>query len=358
MNPLIASAGFLASSPLEEACGASESERRWFCEAVVNLTDSVDAGTVAHRVSPLVTAVIIVLVAFVTNRLVRFSIRRVVRRLEYEPTRERLRRIRSRTGLGLLDTTESTPTVRHHQRAQTIGAGLRSLTSIVIWIVALVGVLGAMGVEIASLLAGAGLVGVALGFGAQNLLRDLIAGTFMISEDQFGVGDVIDAGVASGTVEHMSLRATRLRDVEGVVWHVPNGEVHRVGNKSQQWARAVLDIPVTYETDIATASDVIKATADEMWRDEHYATLILGAPEVWGVEDLGTRGVVIRLVVKTQPLEQWKIARELRARIKSAFDAGGIEIPLAAQTVMFTAAGHQQGSVDDGGDDDEVTGTS
>lgn len=357
MSPFAGPAGLLAASqtPLAEACGAIERDRRWLCEAVVNLTGSVDAGSVAHLLSPLVTSVLIVLLAFVTNRVVRFSIRRAVRRLEHQPTRERLGRIRRRTGLALLDTTASTPSIRHHQRAQTIGAGLRSLSSIVIWIAALVAVLGALGVEIAPLLAGAGLIGVALGFGAQNLLRDLIAGTFMIFEDQFGVGDVIDTGVASGTVEHVSLRVTRLRDAEGVVWHVPNGEIRRVGNKSQQWARAVLDIPVTYETDIVTASDVIKATADEMWRDEQYATLILGEPEVWGVEDLGSRGVVIRLVVKTQPLMQWKIARELRARLKSAFDAAGIEIPLAAQAVWVKGGPAGRGSSDS--PDDEVIGT-
>lgn len=357
MTPLAGSAGFLAAAhtPLVEACGASERDRRWFCEAVVNLTGNADVGKVAHHLSPLVTSTLIVLLAFVANRLVRFSIRRVVRRLENEPTRDRLRRIRRRTGLALLDTTASTPSIRHHQRAQTIGSGLRSLSSIVIWIAALVAILGAMGVEIAPLLAGAGLIGVALGFGAQNLLRDLIAGTFMIFEDQFGVGDVIDTGVASGTVEHISLRVTRLRDAEGVVWHVPNGEIRRVGNKSKQWARAVLDIPVTYETDIAMASDVIKATADEMWRDEQYATLILGDPEVWGVEDLGTRGVAIRLVVKTQPLVQWKIARELRARIKSAFDDAGIAIPLAAQAVWVQGGAAGRGSSDS--PDDEVIGT-
>ncbi len=332
MSPLAGSTAVFAAapSPLAEACGTVERDRRWLCEAVVNLTDSVSAGRVAHRVSPIVTSFVIVLLAFVVNRLVRFAIRKAVRRLEYEPTRQRLRTIRKRSGLGLLDTTESTPTVRSHQRAQTIGAGLKSFATIIVFTAAAVAILGALGIELGPLLAGAGLIGVALGFGAQNLLRDLIAGTFMIFEDQFGVGDVIDTGVASGTVEHMSLRATRLRDVEGVVWHVPNGEIHRVGNKSQQWARAVLDIPVAFSTSIPAASGVIKATAVEMARDEVYSTLILGEPEVWGVEDLGTRGIVIRLVVKTKPLEQWKIARELRARLKAAFDAAGIEMPATA----------------------------
>ena len=349
---MVGLATWAAASPKTEACGP-RGERRWLCEVVVDLTDNVDLGRLAKGLSPWVTALLIVLGAYVLNRLVRFAIRRVVRRLERAPYRHRLRNLKRRTGLALLDTTGSIPSERRQQRAATIGAGIRSLASIVIWTVAVIGILGALGVELGPLMAGAGLIGVALGFGAQNLLRDLIAGTFMIFEDQFGVGDVIDVGAATGTVEHVSLRVTRIRDVEGVVWHVPNGEIRRVGNKSQQWARAVLDIPVAYDTDISAASRVIKATADEMWHEEQYATLILGEPEVWGVEDLGARGILIRLVVKTQPLEQWKVARELRARVKAAFDAAGIEMPAAARAVWVTGAAPAGAP----GDGEEVTGT-
>jgi len=264
---------------------------------------------------------------------VRVVIRRVVRRLERDTTAEAIRRFRRRTGLAMLDTSRGTPTVRRHQRAQTIGAGLRSVASIVIWTIAIVLVLGALGVRLGPLLAGAGLIGVALGFGAQTMVRDFLAGMFMIFEDQFGVGDIVDVGDATGTVEQISLRVTRLRDVEGVVWHVPNGEIHRVGNMSQQWSRALLDLSVAYDTDIPTAKRIIKETADALAAEPGWSHLVLDEPEVWGVQTLGADAIDVRLVLKTRPLEQWKVARELRERIKAAFDAAGIEIPFAQRTV-------------------------
>jgi small-conductance mechanosensitive channel len=196
--------------------------------------------------------------------------------------------------------------------------------------------LGTLGINLAPLIAGAGIVGVAVGFGAQNLVRDFLSGIFMLLEDQYGVGDVIDVGEATGTVEGVGLRTTRVRDVDGILWHVPNGEIQRVGNKSQGWSRALLDIEVAYSNEISTAMRVIKQVADELWRDdETFAPLILEEPEVWGVEELGPNGVRVRLVVKTRPLEQWKVARELRARIKSAFDREGVRLPVAAQAVML-----------------------
>ncbi len=156
-------------------------------------------------------------------------------------------------------------------------------------------------------------------------MRDLIAGAFIIAEDQIGVGDVVDVGVAGGTVERVSLRATRLRDVEGVVWHVPNGEIRRVGNKSQQWSRAVLDIPVAYDADIDEAQRVILRAALAMAAEDEWAARVLAPPEVWGVETFTLDTVSVRLVVKTAPAEQWRVARELRARVKLALDAVGIE---------------------------------
>jgi small-conductance mechanosensitive channel len=160
-------------------------------------------------------------------------------------------------------------------------------------------------------------------------VRDFLTGLFMLIEDQYGVGDVIDTGDAIGTVEGVSLRTTRLRDFDGVVWHVPNGEIKRVGNQSQQWARALVDIPVAYDTDVAIATNVIKRVADELWHDPDYAGLILAEPEVWGVEELAGDRLVLRLMAKTQPSEQWRVSRELRARIKAAFDDAGIEVPKA-----------------------------
>jgi small conductance mechanosensitive channel len=190
-------------------------------------------------------------------------------------------------------------------------------------------VLEILGVNLGPLIAGAGIAGVALGFGAQSLVRDFLTGMFMLMEDQYGVGDVIDAGVATGTVEGVSLRTTRLRDVDGVVWHVPNGTILRVGNKSQQWARAVIDVPVTLQADTATADEVIRQVADEVWHDPDYASIILAEPSVLGVESLAPGRVVIRVVVRTRPQEQWRVERELRKRIKAALDEAGIALPSA-----------------------------
>ena len=233
---------------------------------------------------------------------------------------------------------------RRAQRAKTIGSLLDSIATFVIWIIAALMVLGELHINIGPLIAGAGIVGIAFGFGAQNLVRDFLSGIFMLIEDQYGVGDIIDAGPATGTVESISLRTTRLRDVNGVVWHVPNGQISRIGNKSQQWSRALIDVDVAYDTDLERASGVIKDVADGLHHDETFGPMILEDPEVWGVERLGADGVSIRLVVKTTPSDQFKVARELRARLKTCFDEAGIEIPFPQRVIW-----HRDGSTGSNG---------
>jgi moderate conductance mechanosensitive channel len=317
-----------AADPVRDACGPDR--QPWLCRWLANATDSTTAGNVGEWLSPWVSILLIALGAWVVNRLVRRVIRRAIRQWESGGQLSWVRKVRNRRMFALLDKTAPTPDIRRSQRAETIGGGIRSFASIIVWGTALVFMLSVLGIEASTLLTSAGLIGVALGFGAQNLLRDLIAGTFIIFEDQIGVGDVIDAGVASGTVEAVSLRTTKLRDVEGVVWYVPNGVMNRVGNKTQQWSRAVLDIPVARDADIERAQQVIKTTAIEMSHDASWRDSILSEPEVWGVESLEIDSVVIRLVVKTAPLEQWKVGRELRARVKHALDVAGISSPTPA----------------------------
>jgi moderate conductance mechanosensitive channel len=224
------------------------------------------------------------------------------------------------------------------RRVETVAALLRSIVSAAVWSIAVLMALSELGLNLGPLIAGAGIVGVAVGFGAQNLVRDFLSGIFMLLEDQYGVGDVIDAGPATGTVESIGLRSTRIRDVNGTVWHLPNGHIERVGNKSQLWSRALLDVDVSYQTDIAHATEVIKRTAQTMCDDPEYGEAILSEPEVWGVENLGLDSVTIRLVVKTAPNDQFKVTRELRARIKAAFDEEGIEIPFAQRTIWHRNA--------------------
>jgi small conductance mechanosensitive channel len=155
---------------------------------------------------------------------------------------------------------------------------------------------------------------------------------FMLVEDQFGVGDVIDVGEATGVVETVGLRITRLRDVQGTLWHVPNGEIRRVGNLSQLWARTILDVSIARNTDLTHAMEVIRSAAHDLYTTGEGAT-ILEEPEVWGVEEIGPDSISIRLAVKTEPSQQFKVARMLRARLKEAFDENGIEIPFPQRTI-------------------------
>ena len=231
-----------------------------------------------------------------------------------------------RPGVAIVDTARMTPE-RSARRASTIGAVLRSVAAVLIWSIAALTILDELGVNLAPLLAGAGVAGLALGFGAQALVRDFLSGLFMFVEDQYGVGDVIDVGLATGTVEALSLRTTRLRDVEGVVWHVPNGEIHRVGNKSQLWARALIDVAIRYDADVDAAIGVIEEAANALRRDEELGRYILDEPDVFGIESLSPDNVVIRVVVRTQPQEQARVERALRARIKLALDEAGISVP-------------------------------
>lgn len=222
---------------------------------------------------------------------------------------------------------------RARQRSGTLGHVLSSIVSALILFVAGLMILAEVGVNLAPLIAGAGVVGIALGFGAQQMVKDFLAGIFIILEDEYGVGDVVDTGLAAGVVERLTLRVTQLRDVDGTVWYVPNGEIQRIGNRSQLWARAVLDIDVAYDTDIDEAAEALLRVARQVWQEQIPEKTIIAEPEFWGVERFGADGVALRLVVKTEPTEQWATARELRGRIKREFDALGIEIPFPQRTV-------------------------
>ncbi|MPZ62110.1 MAG: mechanosensitive ion channel [Propionibacteriales bacterium] len=222
---------------------------------------------------------------------------------------------------------------RRKQRADTMGSLLKSIATGIIFAVAGIMAVDILGYNIAPLLASAGILGLALGFGAQALVRDFLSGIFMILEDQYGVGDFVDVGEAVGQIEAVGMRVTRLRDLDGTVWYVRNGEILRVGNMSQNWARTVLDIGVAYGADLSRVREVLREEADQLWNDDTYGSLILEEPEIWGVERLDPDSVVVRMVLKTAPQEQWKIARELRGRIKERFDREGIEIPLPQRVI-------------------------
>ena len=312
---------------LREACGQDPGT---VCREIFEQTENRTLAEIADAVlgTPL-TLALIVIGAFIANRLVGRLVNRALRSLSSGVVRERFSAVRRRTPGALLET--PAPSLRAEQRMSALTSVLRSVAGFVIAMFAAFLILSEIGIEIAPLLAGAGVLGVALGFGSQSLVKDFLSGLFILVEDQFGVGDIVDLdGETSGTVEAVSLRTVRLRSVDGTVWHVPNGSIGRVGNKSQHWSRALLDVEVSYETDIRHAKDVIKRVADAVWQERDD---VLEEPEVWGVEKLTGNAVVIRLVVKTLPSDQYDISRELRQRLKEEFDREGIEIPFPQQMV-------------------------
>ncbi len=215
--------------------------------------------------------------------------------------------------------------VRAEQRAATIGDVLVSVLQVAIVVVAAFVVLDELGVNLAPLIAGAGIAGVALGFGAQSLVKDVISGLFILLEDQYGVGDVVVlAADATGTVEDVGLRVTRLRAIDGTVWFVPNGEIRKVGNSSMEWSRALIDVRVLYTADLDLVRRVISEAADALAAEETWRSDILEPPELWGVQEMDPDGVTLRLVIKTAPRQQWAVARELRARISAGLRREGV----------------------------------
>ncbi|HXP58216.1 MAG TPA: mechanosensitive ion channel family protein [Streptosporangiaceae bacterium] len=220
---------------------------------------------------------------------------------------------------------------RRHQRSHALGSILRNAASVTIFTIAVTIGLGDLGVNLAPVLASAGVVGIAVGFGAQNLVRDFLAGIFMLMEDQYGVGDVINIGDATGTVEAVSLRTTRLRDINGVVWHIRNGALEKVGNESQGWARAVVDVPAPPELDLADTRKIMEQAAATMWHERRWRKLMLEKPEVWGVQAITDTQVTMRVAAKTLPLRQYEAGRELRERVVSAIDLALLDLEVEPQ---------------------------
>lgn len=222
---------------------------------------------------------------------------------------------------------------RRRARVTSIARAAASTVTVVVWVIALVLVLAIVDIKVGPLVAGAGIVSVALGFGAQSLVKDCIAGIFMLLEDQYGIGDIVDVGEATGVIESIALRTTVLRSADGTVWHVPNGVIQRVGNMSQQWSVAVLDVDVAYDTDIDTASASVLAAATEICESDEYQDQVLEAPKLLGVEAIGATAVTLRLTIKVKPGAQFRLQRALREHIKLTFDAAGIKSPAPQFTV-------------------------
>ncbi|MFI1102634.1 mechanosensitive ion channel family protein [Streptomyces melanogenes] len=215
---------------------------------------------------------------------------------------------------------------RRRQRSEAIGSVLRSVASFLIMGTAALMVLGVLNIDLAPLLASAGVAGVAIGFGARNLVTDFLSGVFMILEDQYGVGDSIDAGVASGEVVEVGLRVTKLRGDNGEIWYVRNGEIKRIGNLSQGWATAAVDVQVRPTEDLDRVRAAITEAAESMAKDEPWNERLWGPVEVLGLNEVLLDSMVIRVSAKTMPGKALGVERELRWRIKRSLDAAGIRI--------------------------------
>ena len=234
-------------------------------------------------------------------------------------------------------------TNQREQRAVTLAGIFKGVSKIVIVLVAGLTILGILGINTAPLIAGAGVAGLAISFGAQNLIRDFISGFFILLENQYRVGDVIRAAGVSGQVEDMNLRITVLRDLEGVAHFIPNGEIKVVSNLAKEWSRAVVNVGVAYKEDLDRVVSVLNTVGEELSKDPIFGPGILEPPLVLGVENFGDSQVTLRIATKTRPLKQWETARELRKRIKAAFDRESIEMPYPHRIVYSRASPKQGG---------------
>ncbi|AUS79953.1 mechanosensitive ion channel family protein [Actinoalloteichus sp. AHMU CJ021] len=301
------------------------------CDRVFEVTGNATVAELSPLVVNGIAIALIVIAAFVLRWLVHRMISRATRGGGEGRVPALLAPLRERApdALGPL------LSERRAQRARTIGSVLKSVASFVIYGVAALMVLDQLGIQMAPILASAGVVGVAIGFGAQNLVRDFLSGMFMMLEDQYGVGDVVDLGDAIGTVEAVGLRVTTLRDLNGTVWYVRNGEVLRVGNFSQGFSVAVVDLPVAHTVPVDRAIQLALDTATEAAEEPSFSADVLEPPEMLGVDQITADTITIRLTVKVRPGRQWAVQRSLRARIKDVYDREGITAPYPAGRAFY-----------------------
>ena len=224
------------------------------------------------------------------------------------------------------------------KRAKTLASIVQTALTGVILVIAFMMIIKELGLDIGPIIAGAGILGLAIGFGAQTLVKDVISGFFILMEDQYRVGDVVQVAGIGGMVEHMSLRLTILRDLEGKVHYIPNGSISTATNMTKEWSRAVLDIGVAYKEDVDEVMKVLKEVGEEMKKDPNYSQVILEPLQILGVNDFADSAVIIKVMFKTLPLKQWDVSREFRRRVKKTFDEKGIEIPFPHVTLYMGEA--------------------
>jgi small conductance mechanosensitive channel len=265
-----------------------------------------------HGIRILVIVVVGAVLWFVLNKCLPPIVRRGVGRTKYKESKEGI-----------------------EKRASTLVSIFKGVGRVFIVIISIMMILDEVGVAIAPILAGFGIAGIAIGFGAQYLIRDLIAGIFIILENQYRVGDVARVASIAGLVEDVTLRKTVLRDLDGIVHHIPNGEIRTASNYTRHFARVNLDVSVAYGTDLEHAISVINRVGQALAEDQKWRKVIKSPPQVLRVDNLGDSGIYIKILGDVKPMHQWAVTGELRLRIKKAFDAEGIEIPWPHTKVYF-----------------------
>ena len=271
---------------------------------------------------------VLIVVTIVLALLARWALHRLIRRtVDTMSARATQRSAETDARGNVLATTTGSSGERQRARVQAVGSLLKSISTFVVGLVAALTVMSLIGLPLGPLIASAGVGGVAIGFGAQSLVKDFLSGIFMIFEDQYGVGDVVDTGEAIGTIEEVSLRITRLRDFDGTVWYVRNGEIVRIGNRSQGYGAAWVDIPVSYTEDIKRVLDLIREVCDAFAEDPEWEPKLIEPPTVLGVDSIAGQTVTVKILAKCLPGENFGVQRELRARVKAAFDANDVEGP-------------------------------
>jgi len=309
----------LAQAESVDPCGTGL-DASLICLLLQRYTDDAMALGLARGVGTGIRIVLTVIIAYLATRLARVVLQRFGTRME-RSIESRLVRDARRTGLNAAKYRS-----RRFQRLHATIGVLRGVAAVVIWFIAVLLVVDALGVSMQPVLAGAGLASVVLGFGAQQLVRDVLAGIAMLIEDQYGVGDWIEVDGVIGQVEKVGLRATSFRDLDGVLHHVLNGHVQRVGNLSQEWSRAILDVPIALDSDVPTAKAIILKVATDLYEDPVWGDDVIGPPEVWGVQEFGPDGLAIRVSMPTKPMTNWDINRQLRERLQHAFERAHIRM--------------------------------
>ena len=301
-------------------------------DAVTALPDVPGLGEVTVTVDTvqqwLLTDGLRILVTIVLAALAIAVLHRLIDRVVATMTSKSARRLAESGRAGrVLASATGMANERQRQRVETVGSLLRSIVTFVVVTLAVLTIMALLGIPLGPLLASAGVAGVALGIGAQSLVKDFLSGIFMMIEDQYGVGDVIDTGEAIGTVEEVTLRITRLRDANGNTWYVRNGEIIRVGNRSQGYSTAIVDMPVSYAESVERVVGVIRDTATAMGQDPDWADKFVEEPQVLGVESIVGMTMTIRTIAQCVPGENFAVQREMRERLKAALDAAEVQAP-------------------------------